>query len=53
MNFNLLQQLSKQNDSKRKLISIGFTVVISLLLTLVGIYGFGDYGVAILQLAVL
>ncbi len=50
MNFNLLQQLSKQNDSKRKLISIGFTVVISLLLTLVGIYGFEDYGIAIFVL---
>jgi hypothetical protein len=43
----LLDKLLPANDTKRKWISIGVTVLISGLLTMWGIYGIGQYGIAL------
>lgn len=42
-----IENLLPSDDSKRKWISIGVTVVISVLLTLWMIYGMGDYGISL------
>lgn len=43
----LIEKILPSNDTKRKLVSVGLTVIISGLLTLWGIYGIGQYGIAL------
>lgn len=43
----LLEIILPNNDTKRKWTSIGLTVVIGSLLTIWGIYGIGEYGIAL------
>ncbi|MNJ92905.1 hypothetical protein D3C87_105800 [compost metagenome] len=45
--MNSLLQKLPDNNSKRKWIAVGITVAISILLTLVGIYFYRDYGIAL------
>lgn len=45
--MNSLIQKLPDNDNKRRWIAIGITVVISILLTLLGIYFYRDYGIAL------
>lgn len=42
-----IENILPTNDQKRKWISVGLTVVIAGLLTLWGIYGIGNYGIAL------
>ena len=42
-----LRNLLPDNDNSRKWVSIGLTVFIAELLTLLGIYGIGEYGIAL------
>lgn len=43
----LIEKILPTDDKKRKWISVGLTVIISGLLTLWGIYGIGQYGIAL------
>ena len=45
--MNSLVQKLPDNDNKRKWIAVGITVAISILLTLLGIYFYRDYGIAL------
>lgn len=45
--MTLLDKILPADDTKRKWVSIGLTVIISGLLTLWGIYGIGQYGIAL------
>lgn len=45
--MNSLIQKLPDNDNKRKWIAVGVTVAISILLTLLGIYFYRDYGIAL------
>jgi len=45
--MKILKKISQTNDKKREIISISITVTISILLTILGIYGLGEYGIAI------
>lgn len=45
--MNLLFQKLPENDNKRKWIAVGITVAVSILLTLLGIYFYRDYGIAL------
>lgn len=45
--MNSLVQKLPDNDNKRKWIAVGITVTISILLTLLGIYFYRDYGIAL------
>ena len=43
----MIGKLLPTDDKKRKLLAVSITVVISGLLTLWGIYGIGQYGIAL------
>lgn len=45
--MKFLIKILPDNDIKRKWYSIIFTIIISLLLALLGIYGFGEYGISL------
>ncbi|MBK7880168.1 MAG: hypothetical protein IPJ83_06360 [Saprospiraceae bacterium] len=42
-----IENILPTDDKKRKWISVGLTVIISGLLTIWGIYGIGQYGIAL------
>lgn len=45
--MNILDRIMPNDNKKRKWLAIGLTVIISGLLTLWGIYGIGEYGIAL------